>query len=157
MFFGAAEGAQQGVILTQDDLSNWPTVYLLIDLALLVALATSAAALVVHQAEALLDHRRSFAALAAAGTPMPALGRVLIRQALTTSIPVCLVTALTGVSVVMITTGAYGYQEHPEALIWVAIRMILMVLIGVATAVLMARAAHPLLRHTLHPDELRTE
>jgi hypothetical protein len=157
VFFGAAEGAQQGVILTQDDLSNWPAVYLLIDLALLVALATSAAALVVHQAEALLDHRRSFAALAAAGTPAAALGRVLIRQALTTSIPVCLVTALTGVSFVMITTGAYGYQEHPEALIWVAIRMILMVLIGVATAVLMARAARTLLRRTLHPDELRAK
>ncbi|MEV1240980.1 FtsX-like permease family protein [Nonomuraea sp. NPDC049750] len=158
VFFGAAEGAQQGSIFAYGDVSSsWSTVYLLIDLALLVALATSAAALVVHQAEALLDHRRSFAALAGAGTPVAALGRVLIRQALTTSIPVCLVAALTGVGVVLISTGAHGYQEQPEALIWVATRLILMVLIGVVTAVLVARAARPLLRRTLHPEELRTE
>ncbi|MFD1539714.1 FtsX-like permease family protein [Nonomuraea guangzhouensis] len=160
VFFGSMEGAQQGIIFSHgaDEVpAYFMTAYLLIDIALLIALATSAAALVVHQAEALLDHRRSFAALAAAGAPVPALGRVLIRQALTTSIPVCLVAALAGVGVVLIPTGAYAFQELPKALIWGAVRVILTVLIGVVTAVLVARAARPLLRRALDPDELRTE
>ncbi|WP_433517561.1 FtsX-like permease family protein [Nonomuraea sp. CA-143628] len=159
VFFGSAVGANQGIAFSHgvsDIPSYFMTAYLLIDLALLVALATSAAALVVHQAEALLDHRRSFAALAGGGTPVAALGQVLIRQALTASIPVCLVAALTGVGVAVIPSSS-AFQDQPEALIWTAIRAILMVLIGVVTAVLMASAARPLLRRTLHPEELRTE
>nr|BFE86210.1 hypothetical protein GCM10020093_088110 [Planobispora longispora] len=83
VFFGSAVGAQQGDILFSPWLTTSKVVaYLLIDLALLLALVTSAAALAVHQAEALLDHRRSFAVLAASGVPASALGRVLTRQAL---------------------------------------------------------------------------
>ncbi|MFG1956431.1 FtsX-like permease family protein [Nonomuraea sp. NPDC049028] len=164
VFFGAAEGANQGIIFSHGaDVvpSYFMTAYLLIDIALLIALATSAAALIVHQAEALLDHRRSFAALAGAGVPVPALGRVLIRQALTTSIPVCLIAALTGMGVVLVPVflvpDPYVSQELPKAILWGTTRALLTVLIGVLTALLVARAARPLLRRTLHPDELRTE
>ncbi|MFG1679859.1 FtsX-like permease family protein [Nonomuraea sp. NPDC049269] len=157
VFFGAAVGAQQAPAFTRGDVSpDNLTAYLLIEVALLVSLATSAAALVVHQAEASLDHRRSFAALAASGTPVPALGRVLIRQALTTAIPVCLVAALAGAGVVVALVSDV-FLGNLGALGWTVARATLMALIGVLAAVLVARAARPLLRRTLDPDELRTE
>lgn len=157
VFFGSLVGAQQAPAFTRGDVSpGFMTAYLLVELALLVALATSASALVVHQAEALLDHRRSFAALAAAGTPVPTLGRVLIRQALTTAIPVCLVAAFAGAGIVILTI-PHAFQGNLGALGWAAARATLTALIGVLTALLVARAARPLLRRTLDPDELRTE
>ncbi|WP_436764101.1 FtsX-like permease family protein [Streptosporangium sp. V21-05] len=157
VFFGAGVGAQQGPILLGGGLdSSWAVAYLLVDLALLVALVTSAAALVAHQAEDLLDHRSSFAALAASGAPGPALGRVLTRQALIAALPVCVVAAAAGVGVVL-STGWDVYREVPEGLAFTAVRAVLMVGIGVLAATLVARAARPILRRTLRPEELRDE
>ncbi|MFJ2031726.1 FtsX-like permease family protein [Streptosporangium sp. NPDC087985] len=157
VFFGSAVGAQQGPILLRTGLDpSHAVTYLLVDLALLVALVTSAAALVVHQAEDLLDHRRSFAALAASGTPGPALGRVLTRQALIAALPVCIVAAVAGVGVV-VSMLADIYGEVPEALAVAAARAALMAGIGVLAAMLVARAARPILRGALRPEELREE
>ncbi|MER5646421.1 hypothetical protein [Streptosporangium sp. NPDC002524] len=157
VFFGAGVGAQQGPILLRGYLdSSWAVAYLLVDLALLVALVTSAAALVAHQAEDLLDHRHSFAALAASGVPGPALGRVLTRQALIAALPVCVVSAIAGVGVAVSSIWDV-YREVPGAFAVAAGGAVLMAGIGVLAATLVARAARPILRRTLRPEGLRDE
>ncbi|MER6007068.1 hypothetical protein ABT120_51615 [Nonomuraea angiospora] len=145
VFFGAAAGAQQAGI-------GYHHAHALVDAALLVALVTSAAALVVHQAEELLDHRRSFAALAASGVPERALGGVLVRQAVIAALPICVVAAVGG-TVVVILPLADIYQVG--WLGWAVGRAVAMAGIGVLTAVLVALAARPLLRDTLRLERLR--
>ncbi|MEV4114958.1 hypothetical protein [Nonomuraea sp. NPDC049695] len=145
VFFGAGAGAQQAV-------TGYGHAHALVDLALLVALLTSAAALVVHQAEELIDLRRSFAALAAAGVPERALGRVLVRQAFIAALPVCAVAAVAGVAVVVFPV--FGIYEA-QYLVWALTRAVAMTGIGVLTAMLVALAARPLLRGALHLETLR--
>lgn len=145
VFFGAGAGAQQAAV-------SYSHAHALVDLALLVALATSAVALVVHQAEELLDHRRSFAALAASGVPERALGRVLVRQAVIAAVPVCAVAAVAGAALVIVSV-AEIYQVGWLA--WAAARAVAMAGIGVLAAVLVALAARPLLRGALRTEGLR--
>ncbi|WP_433254127.1 hypothetical protein ACQPYK_11905 [Streptosporangium sp. CA-135522] len=157
VFFGSAVGAHQGDTLLRGGPATLPvTPYLLVYLALLVALITSAAALVVHQAEELLDHRRSFAVLAASGAPELALGRVLTRQALIAALPVCVVAAAGGVGV-LVSMVADVYRQVPQALVFAAAGAALMVGIGVLAALLVARATRPILREALRPERLRQE
>ncbi|MEU6711375.1 hypothetical protein ABZ897_07810 [Nonomuraea sp. NPDC046802] len=140
VFFGAAAGAQQAGV-------GYSQAHALLDVALLVALTTSAVALVVHQAEELIDLRRSFAALAASGVPERALGGVLVRQAVITALPVCVMAAVSGVAVVVLTlTDVYQAQW----LGWAVARAVAMAGVGVLAAVLVALAARPLLRGALH-------
>ncbi|MBB5784419.1 hypothetical protein [Nonomuraea jabiensis] len=145
VFFGAGAGAQQAGI-------GYSHAHALVDAALLVALVTSAAALVVHQAEELLDHRRSFAALAASGVPERALGGVLVRQAVIAALPICVVAAVAGTAVVIVPLAGI-YQVG--WLGWAVGRAVAMAGIGVLAAVLVALAARPLLRDTLRLERLR--
>ncbi|AQZ63503.1 integral membrane protein [[Actinomadura] parvosata subsp. kistnae] len=145
VFFGAGSGAQQA------GTGYWHA-HALIDVALLLAMLTSAAALVVHQAEELIDLRRSFAALAAAGVPERSLGRVLVRQAAIAALPVCAVAAAAGVGVVV-----FSVLDIYQArwLVWALTRAVAMTGIGVLTAMLVALAARPLLRGALRLETLR--
>ncbi|MFI6501498.1 hypothetical protein [Nonomuraea typhae] len=145
VFFGAASGAQQSVV-------GYGRPHLFIDLALLIALATAAAALVVRQAESLLDHQRSFAALAAAGVEEKALRRVMARQAALAAAPVCVVAAVAGVAVVLVPTMEIQQSGY---LVWTSARAVAMAGIGVLAAILVALAARALLRAAIHPDRLR--
>lgn len=139
VFFGAGAGAQQAGV-------GYSQAHALVDVALLVALVTSAVALVVHQAEELIDLRRSFAALAASGVPERALGGVLVRQAVIAALPVCVVAAVSGVAVVVLTVmDVYQVQW----LGWAVARAVAMAGVGVLAAVLVALAARPLLRGAL--------
>jgi hypothetical protein len=139
VFFGAAAGAQQAGV-------GYSQAHALVDVALLVALVTSAVALVVHQAEELIDLRRSFAALAASGVPERALGGVLVRQAVIAALPVCAVAAVSGVAVVIVAVlDVYQVQW----LGWAVGRAVAMAGVGVLAAVLVALAARPLLRGAL--------
>ncbi|GAB1822185.1 hypothetical protein [Herbidospora sp. RD11066] len=139
VFFGAGAGAQQAG-------TGYFQAHALVDVALLVALVTSAVALVVHQAEELIDLRRSFSALAASGVPERALGRVLLRQAVIAALPVCAVAAISGTAIVVLTlTDIYQVQW----LGWAVGRAVAMAGVGVAAAVLVALAARPLLRGAL--------
>ncbi|MEV0622382.1 hypothetical protein AB0I81_54330 [Nonomuraea sp. NPDC050404] len=146
VFFAAAAGAQQAGVG-----AYWHA-HALVDLALLVALVTSAVALVVHQAEELIDHQRSFAALAASGVPERALGAVLVRQAFVAALPVCAVAALVGTLAVILPLGDI-YQVR--WLGWAGARAVAVAGIGVLAAVLVALAARPLLRGALRLDKLR--
>ncbi|MFI7416181.1 hypothetical protein [Nonomuraea sp. NPDC049684] len=139
VFFGAGAGAQQAS-------AGYSQGHALVDVALLLALVTSSIALVVHQAEELIDHRRSFAALAAAGVPERALGGVLVRQAVIAAVPVCVVAAVCGVAVVVLTlVDVYRVESLP----WALARAVLMAGVGVLAAVVVALAARPLLRGAL--------
>jgi hypothetical protein len=139
VFFGAGAGAQQAVV-------GYSQAHALVDVALLVALVTSAVALVVHQAEELIDLRRSFTALAASGVPERALGAVLVRQAVIAALPVCVVAAVSGVAVVVLSVlDVYQVQW----LGWAVARAVAMAGVGVLAAVLVALAARPLLRGSL--------
>ncbi|GGQ12545.1 hypothetical protein [Streptosporangium pseudovulgare] len=156
VFFGSAVGAQQALTVFQSDLTAFQVAsYALLYLALLTAMVTSAGALVAHQAEALLDHRRSFTVLAASGVPVPALGRVLTRQALVAALPVCVVSAVAGAGVVVLLL-AELYARRPGALAVSVAGAAAMAGIGVLAAVLVARAARPILRRWVRPEELRT-
>ncbi|GAB2482388.1 hypothetical protein GCM10027187_57460 [Streptosporangium sandarakinum] len=155
VFFGSAVGAHQALTVFQSDLTAFQAAsYALLYLALLTAMVTSAGALVAHQAEALLDHRRSFAVLAASGVPVPALGRVLTRQALVAALPVCVVSAVAGTGVVVLLL-AELYARRPGALAVSVAGAAAMAGIGVLAAVLVARAARPILRRWVRPGELR--
>ncbi|MFG1748910.1 ABC transporter permease family protein [Streptosporangium sandarakinum] len=155
VFFGSAVGAHQALTVFQSDLTAFQVAsYALLYLALLTAMVTSAGALVAHQAEALLDHRRSFAVLAASGVPVPALGRVLTRQALVAALPVCVVSAVAGTGVVVLAV-AELYARRPGALAVSVAGAAAMAGIGVLAAVLVARAARPILRRWVRPGELR--
>ncbi|MGI5285751.1 hypothetical protein ACQEVF_20765 [Nonomuraea polychroma] len=145
VFFGAGAGAQQAGV-------GYSQAHALVDVALLVALLTSAVALVVHQAEELIDHRRSFAALAASGVPEGALSGVLVRQAVIAALPVCLVAAASGAAAVIVPLmDVYQVQW----LGWASTRALAMAGIGVLAAVLVALAARPLLRGALRLERLR--
>ncbi|MDA0634416.1 hypothetical protein OUY22_13410 [Nonomuraea sp. MCN248] len=144
VFFGAGAGAQQAG-------RPYSEAHALVDVALFVALATAAVAVLVHQAEELIDQRRAFAALAAAGVPEAALGAVLVRKAVIAALPVCAVAAVTGAAAVVLPLPDYTVQE----LGWVVVRGVLMVGIGVLATVVVALAARPLLRGTLAVERLR--
>ncbi|GAA2392228.1 hypothetical protein [Nonomuraea africana] len=151
VFFGAAVAAQQTRGLLEGMSASEAAGYGLVYLALLVALVTSAGALVVHQAEELLDHRRSFAALSAAGALDDALGRVLTRQARIAATPVCAVAAAAGVLVVVLAVA--------DVFPWTGLPLTLglagaMAGIGVLGASLVARLARPILARALRPGAL---
>lgn len=157
VFFGAASGVLEAERVAQDAFSGFHVKgFLLVDLALLIALLTSGAALVVHQSEELLDHRRSFATLSAVGVPERGLGRVLTRQALIASLPVCVVAAVGGVTVVVLMV-LEAYEATPVTVVLVTGKALLMTGIGVLAATLVARAARPMLRAALRPEELRAD
>ncbi|MEO3870004.1 hypothetical protein ABGB18_14375 [Nonomuraea sp. B12E4] len=106
----------------------------------------------VHQAEELIDHRRSFAALAASGVPERALGGVLVRQAVIAALPVCAMAAVSGaVMVILPLLDVYQVQW----LGWAVARAVAMTGVGVLAAVLVALAARPLLRGALVPERPR--
>ncbi|NUR91197.1 MAG: hypothetical protein HOY71_44585 [Nonomuraea sp.] len=107
----------------------------LISLALLFALVTSIAALVVHQAEESLDHRRSFAVLVASGIPVSSIRRVLSRQALIAAVPVCTVSAVPGVIIIH----AVAPELSVVAVAWSVLAAVVLVGVATAAAVLAAR------------------
>jgi hypothetical protein len=125
--------------------------FILIDLALLVAMAVAASALFVHHAEYFLERGPVLATLRATGTPETALRRVLVRQALIAAIPVCVIAALPGLLVPGIRLRLDLWSLWPLA------RALLMAALGVLAAVLSAALSRRRLRRTISPVLLRTE
>ncbi|NUT39058.1 MAG: hypothetical protein HOV86_03640, partial [Thermoactinospora sp.] len=138
VFFEGAAGAQQALV------GRYLVAHALVDTAVLIALGTAAVALVVHQAEELVDRRRSYATLSTAGVPVRALGRVMIRQAVIASAPVCLVASAAGLLVVIAIL-----SPDLEGFGWAVSRAVIAAVIGIAAAALVAMAARPLLRQVL--------
>ncbi|GAA4626519.1 hypothetical protein GCM10023196_035080 [Actinoallomurus vinaceus] len=130
----------------------WVTSFVLVSLALLVAIVVAAAALLVHQAESLLERGPVLAALRAGGASERELRRVLTRQGLIASVPVCglavaasLVTLAGGVAI----QGVWSLLTIGHSL--------LMGGLGVVAAVLVTTASRRRLRRAIAPERLRTE
>jgi hypothetical protein len=130
----------------------WLTSFVLVDLALLVGISVAAAALLVHQAEYLLEHGPVLAALHAAGTSERELRRVLTRQALIAATPVCAVASLVGFLAM-----AAPAMQNKGWLLWPVARALLMAGLGVLAAYLVATASRRRLRRTVASGRLRTE
>lgn len=131
----------------------WLSSFVLVDLALLVGIAVAAAALLVRQAEYLLEHGPVLAALHATGASEGELRRVLVRQSLMASVVPCAVAALTGF---LILAGPLPAADRAW-LLWPLGRAIGMAGLGVLAAVLAARTSRRRLRRALLPTGLRTE
>ncbi len=132
----------------------WLTSFALVDLALLVGMVVAAAALLVHQAEYLLEHGPVLAALHATGVSEADLRRVLLRQALIASVLPCSLAALAGLIAL---AGPRPLVGGTAWLLWPFARALIMVGLGVLAAVTAARTSRRRLRRALGPSRLRTE
>jgi predicted lysophospholipase L1 biosynthesis ABC-type transport system permease subunit len=131
----------------------WLTSFTLVDLALLVGMAVAAAALLVHQAEYLMEHGPVLATLRATGVADGELRRVLTRQGLIAAVLPCSVAALIGF-VGLADTGAF----HDETwALWPLTNAVLMAALGVLAATLATRASRGRLQRAISPHRLRTE
>jgi hypothetical protein len=130
----------------------WLSSFVLVDLALLVGMAVAACALLVRQAEYMLEQGPALATLRATGTSERELRGVFIRQALIAAVPVCGVAAL----IPLITVAALSPPVHAWML-WPVARTLLMAGLGVLATVLVAVASRRRLRRTVTPVRLRTE
>lgn len=129
----------------------WLTSFAMVDLALTMGIVIACAALIVHQAEYLLERSPMLATLHAGGATEEDLRRVLVRQALIASVPPCVLAAATGLI-------ALSGPVSPLAVaLWPLARGILMTAIGVLAAVLAARASRRRLRRAISAERLRTE
>jgi FtsX-like permease family len=131
----------------------WLTSFTLVDLALLVAMAVAAAALLVHQAEYLMEHGPVLATLRATGVADGQLRRVLMRQGLIAAILPCTVAALVG-SVSLADLGALHGATRTW---WPATNAVVMAALGVLAATLATKASKRRLQRATSPGHLRTE
>jgi hypothetical protein len=129
----------------------WLSSFVLVDLALLVAIGVAASALLVHHAEYFLERGPVLSTLRATGTPEVALRRVLVRQALIASVPVCVAAALMGLYPLVV-----GLHMRLWIL-WPVTRAVLMAALGILAAVLSAALSRRRLRRTVTPALLRVE
>jgi predicted lysophospholipase L1 biosynthesis ABC-type transport system permease subunit len=155
---GSVTGWFQAEMLSEGRATEtfWLSSFILLDLTLLVGMAVASSALFVHRAEYLLEHGPVLATLRATGTSEAELRRVLVRQALIASAPVCTVAALTGViAPSMLALGAPA--QFGAWLLYPFPRAALLAGLGVLAAVLAALFSRRRLRRTVTPVLLRTE
>ncbi len=152
---GTITGILEEEILSQPDRLDpfWKTSFALVSAALLVGIAVTTVALLVHQAEHLLENGAVLAGLHASGTSEHELRRVLVRQALIAAVPPCVIAALTGLVSLL--------DSAPPQQAWRLLPLANGVLVGglaVLGAVLAASVgSRRRLRHAIAPARLRTE
>jgi hypothetical protein len=132
---------------------------LLVVVVLLAALTLVACALAVHGVESLTDHRRSMAALAAAGVPVEELERSLRVESEAVAQPVATAGVLVGSVALLGLALAEGFGPAAAAVGLVVTLVTLLVtrlLVRLATVVAV-RLVRPWLRACLDPEVLRTE
>ena len=150
---GSATGwMEEGIISERHGLEPfWMTSFILVDAALLVAITVAAAALLVHQAEYLLENGTVLADLHAAGTSEHDLRRVLVRQALIASAPICAIGALTGLVAMLDLSPGHWYWK-----LWPLANALIVAGLGVLGAVLAGVSSRRRLRRAITPERLRT-
>lgn len=125
----------------------WLTSFTLVNLALLVAMAAAAAALLVHQAEYLMEHGPVLANLRATGVADGRLRRVLARQGIIAAVLPCCIAALIGF-VGLADTGAL-YNDTWA--LWPVTNAVLMTALGLLAATLTTRASRRRLGRAVSP------
>lgn len=134
---------------SQQDDAFYRSAYDLVDLALLVALTVAAAGLLVASCEAVLERRRTLAALVATGVPLGTLRRAMLLQSLLPAVPAVALAAVAGASGALALTATFGDAVVP----WTRLLGVLaLALVTVATA---SAATLPLLRRAVRLTELR--
>jgi hypothetical protein len=131
----------------------WLTSFTLVNLALLVGTVVAGAALVLHQAEYLMEHGPVLAALRATGVADDEMRRVLRRQGIIAAVPPCSVAAVVGL---LVPAGAWAL-DHAVWVLWPVVNGVLMAVLGVLAAVLATRASRRRLGRATSLDRLRTE
>jgi hypothetical protein len=92
------EGTRVQVLLsTNSSEAFYASTFDLLDIAIAVALAIAAAGLLVNAAEGIVSRRRTYAALAAGGTPRTVLARAALAETLLPLIPGVILAATTGI------------------------------------------------------------
>ncbi len=92
------EGTRVNVLLSTNTSEDfYASTFDLIDLAIAIALAIAAAGLLVNAAEGIVTRRRSYASLAASGTPRGVLARAALAETLLPLIPGVILAAATGI------------------------------------------------------------
>jgi hypothetical protein len=126
--------------------------FLLLGLALLVALVVTTGTLAVHAVESLLDRRRALASLVAAGAPPSVLHAAHRRAAVLVSLPLAAVGALLGAGAL----AWMGPGALPAILPGLLTTAVIVLLTWVATHVA-AAVVRPWLTRATAPANLRTE
>jgi len=92
------EGARVNVLMSTNTSEEfYSSTFDLIDIAIAVALVIGAAGLLVNAAEGIVTRRRSYASLAASGTPRGVLARAALAETLLPLIPSVILAAATGI------------------------------------------------------------
>ncbi|MEV0406964.1 FtsX-like permease family protein [Actinoallomurus sp. NPDC050550] len=150
---GTGVGLFEADFLAMRDLDPFAvTSFTLLSLALLVAIVVTAAALLVHQAESLLERGPVMAALRAGGASERELRRVLTRQGLIASVPVCglaVAASLVTMAVNLWLQGAWS--------LWAIGHSLLLGGLSVLATVLVTRVSRRRLHRVIAPERLRTE
>jgi hypothetical protein len=137
---------------TDPDDHFYANAYQLVEIAILVALVVAAAGLVVAAGEAIVERRRSLAALAAAGVSRATLRRAVLAQAMLPVVPGILLAVGCGAASVAL------FNAPTDLAVGLPL-MRLAVIAAIAIAVCLAASAAtlPLLRTAAAPAELRYE
>jgi predicted lysophospholipase L1 biosynthesis ABC-type transport system permease subunit len=152
VMLGSAAGWTEAEVVNDSRITEtfFLSSFVIVELVLLVTIAIAASALMVHQAEYLLEHGPVLAALQALGTPETTLRRVLIRQALIAATPLCAIAALLGLLALM--------RPYPLGwFLWATPHTVLVGALGVLGAALAAFFSRRRLRRTVAPVRLRVE
>lgn len=124
--------------------------YDLVDLALLVALVVAAAGLVVAACEAVLERRRTLAALSASGVPLTVLRRAMLLQSLLPAVPAVLLAAAVGTAATQLFAGAMdGTFAVPTGRLLAVVGLALLAVAAASVVTL------PLVHRAVQPSELR--
>ncbi len=149
VFMGAAVAAQQAAVVFRANLTpSRSLTYLLVDIAVLLALLIGSGVLIVNQTEALVSQRYSFTTSDASDSPDTALGGLLIRQSLIIALPACAVAVLAALGV-MIPVAADLYVQPLSAGLLILVRTVILTSLGALAVVVASQALKPLVRDAL--------
>ncbi|MFF4779110.1 hypothetical protein ACFY05_40470 [Microtetraspora fusca] len=149
VFMGAAIAAQQAAVVFRGNLTpSRSLTYLLVDVAVLLALLIGSGVLIVNQTEALVSQRTALTASEASDSPRAALGGILVRQALIIAIPACIVAVLAALAV-MIPLLADLYVQPLNAGILILVRTVILTSLGALAVIVASQALKPIVRDAL--------
>jgi hypothetical protein len=136
--------------------------FALVGAAIILVLLVTASTLAVHAAESLVDRRRVFAALVAAGTPVSVLRDALRREAMLAAMPLSVGGVLTGAIVagagaVMLVRSTGLFATNPAGLLFVFGQVALTIGMTWAAIYLAIGSVAPRLLQVTAPANLRTE
>jgi hypothetical protein len=124
--------------------------YQVVDVAILIAVVAAAFGLVVGNVEAIMERRRSLAALVAAGTPPRTLRRAVFAQNMLPIVPTTVVATAAGACAGALFSGGLDASTSIPVLRLAVIAVLAITVTCVATA-----SGAPFLRQSLRPAELR--